>query len=133
MEASVGSVRLVRFGPGWRHPGRPAELPEASDADRFHFAPRDRQLYFPVELVADIEVHDIGNRFATAAARQELDILGHRLRVDADAELVLHAENTRSDQHVDTERAVLGAHPASIPVVERKVGADELMDLRLHE
>src|SRR5712671_8025225 len=99
VEASVATIGLIGLRPVRRHPAGPAKLPELREPPRFDRAGRKRQLDFPFELVANVEEHQIGQRFAAPAGRQIGDVLGHRFHEQANTELVLNTVNARTKQN----------------------------------
>src|SRR3954464_15784072 len=105
MKASIAAVTLFGVGPIWRHPTRVAELTELPKPGRHNFAEWQRKFHLVLELVANIEVNQIGQRLATAPAREKLHILLQGRRVYANAELVLYAEHARADEQVDPNHA----------------------------
>src|SRR5262245_3421009 len=129
MKASIAAVWVLQAHPFGRHPGRPAELAEAAQLCRLDVARRQRQLDLPVELVADVEEHRIDQRLAAVAGGQEAHVICKIAGVDADADLVLHAEHGGADQYVDAERAVAGADPAAFALLDGEPRAGELLDL----
>src|SRR5215470_17971512 len=128
MKAGIAAVWALQPHPFGCHPGGPAELAESAELDRLDLARRQRQFHFPVELIADVEEHRIDERLAAIAGRQEAHVFRQAAGVDADANLVLHAEDGRSDQRVDAEHAVAGPEPAALALLDGEPRAGELLD-----
>src|SRR6266436_2586587 len=84
-------------GPIRRHPARPAELAETAEPDRRGIACRDRQLGIPLELLAGIEKHEIGQRLAQVPGRQKANVLGQVLGEYPNPDLVLNAEDVSAE------------------------------------
>src|SRR5215510_1877348 len=105
MKASIAAVWALQPHPFGRHPGGPAEL------------------------IADVEEHRIDERLAAVAGRQEAHVLRQAGGVDADANLVLHAEDGRADHDVAAHRAVAGAEPAALALLDGEPRGGELLDL----
>src|SRR5216683_8120621 len=97
MKPCIATICLQRR-PVRRHPARPAKLPKPAELDRFGGSRRDRQFGVPLELLAIVEEHEISERLAQIAGRQETDILRQALGEYPDPDLVLHAENGSSKQ-----------------------------------
>src|SRR5262245_22388177 len=129
MKASIAAVWALQPHPFGGHPGGPAELAESAEFHRLDVARRQRQFHFPVELIADVEEHRIDERLAAVAGRQEAHVLRQAGGVDADANLVLHAEDGRADHDVAAHRAVGGAEQAAVARLDGQTGAGELLDL----
>src|SRR3954466_1287505 len=72
MKTRVAPIFLVA-GPVRCHPRRPAKLAELPEADRFGGARRDLQFGVVFELLAVVEEHQVGQRLAKIAGRQEPD------------------------------------------------------------
>src|SRR5262245_8224476 len=129
MKASIAAVWALQPHPFGRHPGGPAELAESAELHRLDVARWQRQFHFPVELIADVEEHRIDERLAAVAGRQEAHVLRQAGGVDADANLVLHAEYGRADHDVAAHRTVAGAEPAALALLDGEPRAGELLDL----
>src|SRR3954464_11238790 len=99
----------IPAGPVRRHPGRPAKLAELAEPDRVRGAGWDRQPGAVFELLAVVEEHQVGKRFAKIAGRQEADILGEVFGKYPNSDLVLDAEDAASKQGVVAKHVVAAA------------------------
>src|SRR5688500_1731467 len=124
MEPRVAALRLVGVRPVRRHPAGPAETPGAAELRRLRRPCGERQLHIPIELVADEEEYGIREPLALLSGGEEALVFGKILHMDADADLVLHAEDTAADQSVHAESAPLLAEQRTLARVERKAGSD---------
>src|SRR5579859_5117636 len=93
-------------GPVRRHPACPAKLAEAAKPYGFGSPGRYCQLDIVVELFAAVEKHQICQRFAEVAGRQETNIPGKIFRENPNPDLVLNAEDAAAQQRVFAKHIV---------------------------
>ena len=93
---------------------------------------RDRQFRVPIELLAVVEEHQIGQRLAQIAGRQKADILRQAFGEDPDPDLVLNAENSSAEQRVVAEPVIALARQCPFCCLKHQPRADEFLDLGLH-
>src|ERR1700761_390836 len=128
MKARIATISLFA-GPVRRHPACPAKLAEPAKPHGLGGPGRYCQLDIVVELFAVIEEHQIRQRFAKVAGRQEADISRKIFRKDPDPDLVLNAEDAAAQQRVLAKHVVPLAENRPLGSVEDKARADEFVDL----
>src|SRR3954451_4169579 len=128
MQSSVGEI-VLRVAEVRREPTRPSETTALAERNRRREIGRQGDFELPVEIVADIEEHDIDEPFAGAAIRQETFVAAHVFDENPQAELVLHAERRFADEAVLAKPAVARAHEGALGRIEFEPRPDTLFDL----
>src|SRR5580698_11611352 len=130
MKTRVLTVNFLA-GPVRRHPACPAQLTEAAEPHGLCGSCRYRQFDVVVELLAIVEEHQVGQRLAKIAGRQEANISGKIFRENPNPDLVLDAEDAAAKQRVLAKHVVSLAKQGPLGSVEDQARADELVDFGL--
>src|SRR5579871_3808473 len=128
MEARIATIGFLA-GPIWRHPAGPAQLTKPAEPDGLRGPGGYRELDIVFELLAIVEEHEVGQRLAEIAGRQETNILSQVLRKNLNPDFILNAENAAAQQRILAQHVVATAKAGPLGRLDDETQADELLDL----